>query len=83
MHQIQKGKQWFFGLKAHIGVDTRTGLTHSLSSTVANKTNYVTGTDNIMKRRICRSSLLISIVGRNQYWPAEQGSPETTKTATG
>jgi hypothetical protein len=26
-----RGKQWFFGLKAHIGVDARTGLTHSLS----------------------------------------------------
>tara|TARA_R110001632_G_scaffold42165_1_gene106433 strand:+ start:145604 stop:145855 length:252 start_codon:yes stop_codon:yes gene_type:complete len=25
MHQTQKGKQWFFGLKAHIGVDARTG----------------------------------------------------------
>ncbi|WP_236037353.1 IS5 family transposase [Marinomonas vulgaris] len=36
MHQTQKGKQWFFGLKAHIGVDARTGLTHSLSTTAAN-----------------------------------------------
>jgi IS5 family transposase len=25
-HQTQKGKQWFFGLKAHIGVDARTGV---------------------------------------------------------
>ena len=33
MHQIQKGKQWFFGLKAHIGVDARTGLKRSLSTT--------------------------------------------------
>ncbi len=24
-HQTKKGKQWFFGLKAHIGVDARTG----------------------------------------------------------
>ncbi|MEP3349925.1 MAG: IS5 family transposase, partial [Marinomonas sp.] len=36
MHQTQKGKQWFFGLKAHIGVDARTGLTHSVSTTAAN-----------------------------------------------
>ena len=36
MHQTQKGKQWFFGLKAHIGVDARTGLTHNLSTTAAN-----------------------------------------------
>lgn len=28
--------KWFFGLKTHIGVDTRTGLTHSLNMTIAN-----------------------------------------------
>jgi IS5 family transposase len=36
MHQTQEGKQWFFGLKAHIGVDARAGLTHSVSTTAAN-----------------------------------------------
>jgi IS5 family transposase len=36
MRQTKKGKKWFFGLKAHIGVDARTGLTHSLSTTVIN-----------------------------------------------
>ncbi|MFT6654642.1 MAG: IS5 family transposase [Marinomonas primoryensis] len=36
MHQTQKGKQWFFGLKAHVGVDARTGFTHSVSTTAAN-----------------------------------------------
>ena len=36
MHQTQKGKQWLFGLKAHIDVDARTGPTHSLSTTAAN-----------------------------------------------
>ena len=25
MHQTQKGKQWFFGMKAHIGVDAKCG----------------------------------------------------------
>jgi IS5 family transposase len=24
MHSTQKGNQWFFGMKAHIGADTRT-----------------------------------------------------------
>ncbi|MFT4574066.1 MAG: IS5 family transposase [Marinomonas primoryensis] len=33
VHQTQKGKQWFFGLKNHIGVDARAGLTHSVSTT--------------------------------------------------
>ena len=30
MHQTKKGNQWYFGMKAHIGVDAKSGLTHSL-----------------------------------------------------
>lgn len=37
MHQTKKGNQWHFGLKAHIGVDARTGLTHSFTTTSANE----------------------------------------------
>ena len=37
MHQTKKGNQWHFGMKAHIGVDTCTGLTHSLTTTSANE----------------------------------------------
>ena len=37
MHQTQKGNQWHFGMKAHIGVDARTGFTHSLETTPANE----------------------------------------------
>lgn len=36
MHQTKKGNQWHFGMKVHIGVDSRTGLTHSASITSAN-----------------------------------------------
>ena len=36
MHQTRKGKQWYFGMKAHIGVDAASGLVHSLSTTPAN-----------------------------------------------
>ena len=36
MHQTRKGKQWFFGLKLHIGVDSKTGLAHSAVVTAAN-----------------------------------------------
>jgi IS5 family transposase len=36
MHQTKKGNQWYFGMKAHIGVDSRTGLAHSASITPAN-----------------------------------------------
>jgi transposase, IS5 family len=35
MHQTKKGKDWHFGMKAHIGTDRR-GIVHSLSTTAAN-----------------------------------------------
>ena len=36
MHQTRKGQQWYFGMKMHIGVDSRTGLAHSVVVTAAN-----------------------------------------------
>ena len=36
MHQVKKGNQWYFGMKAHIGVDAATGLVHSVVTTAAN-----------------------------------------------
>ncbi|MFS2017172.1 IS5 family transposase [Massilia sp. CT11-108] len=36
MHQSKKGKNWFFGMKAHIGVDAKSGLTHTLVTTAGN-----------------------------------------------
>ena len=36
MHQTRKGNQWHFGMKAHIGVDSETGIVHSMSTTAAN-----------------------------------------------
>jgi IS5 family transposase len=36
MHQTAKGKQWYFGMKAHVGVDSRTKLIHSVTATAAN-----------------------------------------------
>ncbi len=36
MHQTRKGNQWYFGLKAHIGVDAKEGTVHTLVTTSAN-----------------------------------------------
>jgi len=36
MHQTKKGKQWYFGMKAHVGVDSQTKLIHSVVATAAN-----------------------------------------------
>ena len=37
MPQTRKGNQWHFGLKAHIGVDTDSGLVHTVVTTAANE----------------------------------------------
>jgi IS5 family transposase len=36
MKQAKKGNQWYFGMKAHIGVDADSGLVHSVVGTAAN-----------------------------------------------
>jgi transposase, IS5 family len=36
MHQTKKGNQWYFGMKAHFGVDSRTKLIHVVVATPAN-----------------------------------------------
>lgn len=36
MHQTKKGNQYYFGMKAHIGVDEESGLVHSVVGTAAN-----------------------------------------------
>jgi IS5 family transposase len=35
MHSSQKGNQWHFGMKAHIGVDADSGLVHTVRGTWA------------------------------------------------
>ena len=37
MPQTKKGNQWYFGMKAHIGVDVASGLVHTVTGTAANK----------------------------------------------
>jgi len=36
MHQVKKGNEWHFGMKAHIGVDVESGLVHTVVGTAAN-----------------------------------------------
>src|SRR6266567_3635067 len=36
MHQTKKGKQWYFGMKAHVGVDSKTKIIHTAVATAAN-----------------------------------------------
>lgn len=36
MHQTAKGQQWYFGMKAHVGVDSKTRLVHTVLASAAN-----------------------------------------------
>jgi len=36
MHQTRRGKDWYFGMKRHVGVDSKTKLIHSVVATPAN-----------------------------------------------
>jgi IS5 family transposase len=36
MRQTKWGNQWYFGMKAHIGVDAKEGTVHTLVTTSAN-----------------------------------------------
>jgi transposase, IS5 family len=36
MHQTAKGKRWYFGMKAHVGVDSKTKLIHTILASAAN-----------------------------------------------
>ena len=47
MHQTKKGNQYYFGMKAHIGVDDDTGLVHAVTATAANVAD-VTQVDNLL-----------------------------------
>lgn len=43
MHQSKKGQQWYFGMKAHIGVDADSGLVHTVRCTSGNVADVTQG----------------------------------------
>jgi IS5 family transposase len=43
MHQAKKGQRYYFGMKAHIGVDDESGLVHGVVGTAANVTDISQG----------------------------------------
>ena len=45
VYSSRKGSQWFFGRKAHIGVDQDSGLIHSVATTGANVHNVTMGAE--------------------------------------
>src|SRR5690242_19683011 len=53
MHQTKKGNQWYFGMKAHFGVDSRTKLIHAVVATPANvaDSKWTSGADSNARGR--------------------------------
>jgi hypothetical protein len=51
MHQSKKGNQWYFGMKAHIGVDAKSGLTYSLETTLDNEQRDAIAARDVGERR--------------------------------
>ena len=43
MHSSKKGNQWYFGMKAHIGVDANSGLLHTVRGTVGHEADVTKG----------------------------------------
>ncbi|SPS02593.1 transposase [Cupriavidus taiwanensis] len=41
MHQSKKGNQWYFGMKAHIGVDAESGLVHTVRGKAGNVNDVI------------------------------------------
>ncbi len=51
MHQTKKGQQWYFGMKAHVGVDSPTKIFHSAVVTAANMADATVLPELCMEKR--------------------------------
>jgi IS5 family transposase len=72
MHQTKKGNQWYFGMKAHIGVDERTGLVHSVVTTAANEAD-VTQVDKLLHGKETAVFADAGYIGAEKRVPAKRG----------
>ena len=76
MKQTKKGNQWYFGLKAHIGVDAVTGLTHSVVATSANVAD-VTMAGALVREDDQRVYGDAGYTGMWKHLDEEQGAPDS------
>ncbi|WP_413615399.1 IS5 family transposase [Halomonas cupida] len=74
MKQTRKGNQWYFGMKAHIGVDAVTGLTHSVAATSANVAD-VTMTSHLVRDDDKRVYGDAGYTGMGKYLGEEKDDP--------
>lgn len=76
MKQTKKGNQWYFGLKAHIGVDAVTGLTHSMATTSANVAD-VTMTGHLVRDDDKQVYGDAGYTGMGKYLDEEKDAPDS------
>ena len=76
MHQTRKGNQWYFGMTAHIGVDSRSNLIHSVEATAANVHD-----SRVLKKLLHGKEKRVwgdsGIRGRRKCWPRRPRRRET------
>src|SRR3989442_6449206 len=53
MHQTKKGKQWYFRMKAHVGVDSKTQIIHTAVATTANDADSAEPSDAMDRDETC------------------------------
>ncbi|SEE30542.1 IS5 family transposase [Pseudomonas anguilliseptica] len=69
MHQTKKGNQYYFGMKAHIGVDDESGLVHSVVGTAANVAD-VTQVDKLLhgaENAVCADAGYTGVEKRTEH----------------
>ena len=76
MKQTKKGQQYYFGMKAHIGVDAVTGLTHSVAATSANVAD-VTMTSHLVRDDDKRVYGDAGYTGMWSYLDEEKDAPDS------
>lgn len=76
MKQTKKGNQWYFGMKAHIGVDAATGLTHTVVATSANVAD-VTMAGDLMRDDDERVYGDAGYLGMGNYLGEEKNAPDS------
>lgn len=70
MRQTKKGNQWYFGMKAHISVDERTGLVHHVTTTAANEAD-VSQVDKLLHGKERAVSVDTGYIGADKRVPAK------------
>jgi IS5 family transposase len=72
MRQTKKGNQWYFGMKAHIGVDEGTGLVHTVVTTAANEAD-VTQVDKLLHGKEKAVFADAGYIGAEKRVPTKRG----------